>query len=267
MDELNILNIFRSYYEAAQSLSDNERLALYDAIMQYGFDGIVPELSGPVKIYFMLIKPTLDKSKARSMAGSKGGKSKSQSNDKQNDNQDASKDEICLPSKTEANEKQTQSKDEICLSSKSEFCPPKEKEKEKEEGGRKAPLPPELPLEKPKPLLGAVEYLGQLGHAPPPEGDKYLVLLEALFGLADTFPADQRDRDYVYRLFTELIKTYGDRNILRTVQNLTDHQRAPSPRVNRGKPYVRLGATLRNWLDNERPEIEEGGEFYERVQE
>jgi hypothetical protein len=116
------------------------------------------------------------------------------------------------------------------------------------------------------PLVSAREYLLRLGYSPPPEDDKYLTLLEAMFELADTFPEDQRDRDYVYKLFSEFLETYGDRNILKTVRNLADHQRAPSPRTNKGKPYVRLGATLRNWLDNEKPEIEEGSGLYERVQ-
>jgi hypothetical protein len=243
--------------------------------MQYSFDGKIPELSGTVKAFFMLVLPTLDKSKARSMSGSKGGKSKSEATDKQSEVELEVKDDKQVgndndkqnSSKNEANDKQNSSKNEFCFpetaQAKVNFALLKEKEKEKEKEEGRPPLPPKDPIL----LLSAAEYLKRLGYSPPGEGDKYFTLLEAMFELADTFPEDQRDRDHVHGLFSEVIDTYGDRNILRTVRNLTDHQRAPSPRTNKGKPYVRLGATLRNWLDNERPEIEEGSVFYERVSE
>ena len=65
---------FRSYYEAAQNLNDKQRLQLYDAIIQYAIDGIEANLGGVAESMFILIKPTLDKSRAKSQAGAIGGK-------------------------------------------------------------------------------------------------------------------------------------------------------------------------------------------------
>jgi len=55
--------LFRySYYEAAQLLPDEQRLALYDAIINYGLFGIKPEPSGvlAIEVAFILIKSDLD---------------------------------------------------------------------------------------------------------------------------------------------------------------------------------------------------------------
>ena len=62
---------FRSYYEAANELSEQQRLVLYDAIMQTMFEGDAPELSGIVKAMFTLIRPVLNKSAARAKAAAK----------------------------------------------------------------------------------------------------------------------------------------------------------------------------------------------------
>ena len=50
----------RSYYEAAQGLSDAEQLAFYDALMRYAFEGEEPELTGIVKGLFILAKQSID---------------------------------------------------------------------------------------------------------------------------------------------------------------------------------------------------------------
>jgi hypothetical protein len=72
----NGFTFYRSYYEAARSLGEKQRLALYEAIIEYAIDGVQVELSGVVRSMFVLIKPTLDKSKSRSAAGFNGGKAK-----------------------------------------------------------------------------------------------------------------------------------------------------------------------------------------------
>ena len=103
MANRNGFTFYRSYFEAAQELSDKQRLALYDALMQYALNDTEPELSGIPKAMFILIKPTMDTSKAKSAAGTKGGKQaeiKTEANDKQTE------------SKQEANDKQTESKQE-----------------------------------------------------------------------------------------------------------------------------------------------------------
>ena len=96
-DEKKAFTFFRSYYEAAKELTDKQRLAFYDAIIQYGIDGEERDLKGVAKAMFALVKPTLDKSQARAAAGSKGGKSKGEANDEQ------------TPSKPQAKPEQTAS--------------------------------------------------------------------------------------------------------------------------------------------------------------
>jgi hypothetical protein len=240
MPGLKFMQLYHSYLDAIEPLGDAERGRLFTACLEYSKTGALPELSGNERFIFPMIRGQIDrdneayaeKRQQNSQNGKLGGR----------------------PTKKPDGFQESDSLNENPgLFEKAK----KAKEKEKD-----APLPPK----KSEPLLGAREYLVRLGHAPPPGDDKYFVLLEAMFELADTFPEDQRDRDYVYKLFSEFLEAYGDRNILRTVRNLADHQRASSPRTNKGKPYVRLGATLRNWLDNERPEIEEGSGVYERVQ-
>lgn len=91
---------FRSYYEGAKELNDEQRLAFYDAIIDYALNDIEPNVSGVPKSCFSFVKPILDKSRAKSAAGKKGGSSKRQANTKQ------------TGSKPEANSKQTPSKPE-----------------------------------------------------------------------------------------------------------------------------------------------------------
>ena len=86
MANRNGFTFYRSYFEAAQELSDKQRLVLYDALMQYALNDTEPELSGIPKAMFILIKPTMDTSKAKSAAGTKGGKQteiKTEANGKQ----------------------------------------------------------------------------------------------------------------------------------------------------------------------------------------
>lgn len=77
------LRIWHSYIEAARMLSDADRLAYYDALFDYGFDGIEPELDGIPAAMFLLTKPNLDKSISKSEAGAIGGASKPEAKRKQ----------------------------------------------------------------------------------------------------------------------------------------------------------------------------------------
>lgn len=94
------LKIWRSYIEAARMLSDADRLAYYDALFDYGFDGIERELAGIPAAMFLLTKPNLDKSISKLEAGAIGGSSKPEAKRKQ------------TASKPEAKRKQTLSKPE-----------------------------------------------------------------------------------------------------------------------------------------------------------
>lgn len=51
-----------SYYEAIRGLPDDERLRLWDAVMDFGFGGEVGELTPISSAIFTLIVPTLEKS-------------------------------------------------------------------------------------------------------------------------------------------------------------------------------------------------------------
>jgi len=69
---------FRSYYEPAAILPDEQRLAVYDAILGYSFEGHAPAHGGKggaaSEAVFLLIKPHLDSSLKKSEAGAKGGR-------------------------------------------------------------------------------------------------------------------------------------------------------------------------------------------------
>ena len=65
---------FRSYYEGASELPDNERLAFYDALISYALCGKVPECNGIVKAMFVLAKPNIDKSHEMKESRAQSGK-------------------------------------------------------------------------------------------------------------------------------------------------------------------------------------------------
>ena len=89
-----------SYYDAIRPLPDEDRLALYDAIMDYAFAGKEPEDLSPIlKGYFVLLRPNINSSARRYAAsvenGKKGGrprkepsKNPAETQDKPSKNQD-----------------------------------------------------------------------------------------------------------------------------------------------------------------------------------
>lgn len=63
---------FASYRDVAQLMTDEERLAFYDALVAYAIDGEEPDgLEGSPLIAFTMAKPSLDKSARRSKANSR----------------------------------------------------------------------------------------------------------------------------------------------------------------------------------------------------
>lgn len=57
----NYITFYRSYRDALMTLPDASRVKLYDAIMDYAFDGIEPELDDiAAKAMFILIKADID---------------------------------------------------------------------------------------------------------------------------------------------------------------------------------------------------------------
>ena len=67
--------IYRSFYEAIKNLPDEIRLAVHDAIMEYGLYGIEPDgLDAVSQSIFTLIKPQIDANNRRYENGKKGGR-------------------------------------------------------------------------------------------------------------------------------------------------------------------------------------------------
>lgn len=112
VEERQGFTFFRSYYEAAKELPDTQRLAFYDAVMRYGLNDEQSDLEGMVRALFILVKPNLDKSKAKAAAGSKGGRSKSESSENQQQS-DLEPNDKQTQSKPQANDKQTASDKDI----------------------------------------------------------------------------------------------------------------------------------------------------------
>lgn len=82
-----------SYYDAIRPLPDEQRLALYDAIMDYAFGGKEPEDLSPIlKGYFVLLRPNIDSSAKRYAAsvenGKKARKNPAETQEKPSENQD-----------------------------------------------------------------------------------------------------------------------------------------------------------------------------------
>jgi len=110
-----------SYYDAILPLPDEQRLALYDAIMDYAFGGKEPENLSPIlKGYFVLLRPNIDSSAKRYAAsvenGKKGGRPKkepgkkarknpAETQEKPSENQDKEKDrEMEMETETETDD-------------------------------------------------------------------------------------------------------------------------------------------------------------------
>lgn len=69
------MTIDRSYLHAAESMEDAEAGRFLLAAIRFGLDGTEPEnLSGAPAVGFALVRPTLEKGRARAIAGGKGGK-------------------------------------------------------------------------------------------------------------------------------------------------------------------------------------------------
>ena len=81
-----------SYYDAIRPLPDNQRHALFDAIMDYAFRGIEPEGLEPIlQGYFRLLRPNIDSSirtySASVFNGKKGGRPKKEAEKKPEETQ------------------------------------------------------------------------------------------------------------------------------------------------------------------------------------
>ncbi len=65
---------YESYYEAVRDLRDADRLSMYDAILDFGFKGVVADLPPHLKPLLILIMPNVSASKRRREASIANGK-------------------------------------------------------------------------------------------------------------------------------------------------------------------------------------------------
>lgn len=65
--------VYRSYWEGLKRMDKDVQCEVYNAIMEYGFTGNVPEMSPTAEGIFILMKPNVDVSLTRYKNGRKGG--------------------------------------------------------------------------------------------------------------------------------------------------------------------------------------------------
>ena len=73
--ERQSFTFYLSFYKAIKGLKTRERLAIYDAIVEYSLLGKEPATLSPIsQLVWDLIEPTLSKSRTGFLSGVKGGK-------------------------------------------------------------------------------------------------------------------------------------------------------------------------------------------------
>jgi len=72
---------YSSFFEAGQKLSDKDRLAFYDAIIEYSLTGEEPQMDGLAEIIFTAVKPVLDAQLKNYKNGKKGGRPKKETSE------------------------------------------------------------------------------------------------------------------------------------------------------------------------------------------
>ena len=85
--------LYRSLREATKQLDLETRAKVYDAVMDYAFDGVEPEETGVIQAMFLMMKPIIDANNQRYENGCKGGRPKNQTKTetKPNENQTETK--------------------------------------------------------------------------------------------------------------------------------------------------------------------------------
>ena len=75
MDDVqrNSFTFFASFYTSMRDLPPNDKLTLYNAIVEYGLFGVMPDLRGVPRALFELMRPNIDSSNRRREAGRRGG--------------------------------------------------------------------------------------------------------------------------------------------------------------------------------------------------
>lgn len=81
---------YRSFYDALKNIPPEERLRVYDSIMEYGMYDREPELDGVALAIFLLAKPQIDANNKRYENGCKAKKKRTRSETEANSKQDES---------------------------------------------------------------------------------------------------------------------------------------------------------------------------------
>ena len=81
---------YRSFYDALKNIPSDERLKVYDAIMEYGMYDRNPDLDGVALAIFLLAKPQIDANNKRYENGCKAKKKRTVSETEANTKQDSS---------------------------------------------------------------------------------------------------------------------------------------------------------------------------------
>jgi len=86
------------------------------------------------------------------------------------------------------------------------------------------------------------------------EARQQIIMMQAIFDLADTMPEKQRDRAMLCELNSEMIDLYEaiDVSVLTgIISKIITHQKDPNGKWNKGKPYVNIKRTLIDWFNRE----------------
>lgn len=97
---------YRSFYESMKNIPDDDRLKVYDAIMEYSMNDIAPVLDGVSLAIFLLVKPQIDANNKRYVSGCKPKKKQDVSKVEANTKQDVSKVEAKEKEKEKENVKE-----------------------------------------------------------------------------------------------------------------------------------------------------------------
>lgn len=113
---------YRSFWEAIQNLSDEDKLKSINAIIEYGLNGKEPETNGVAAAIFLMAKPQIDANNKRYQNGSKGGRPVTKT--EPNNNQNITKPEPKEKENVKANVNEKKKDTDVSKEKASRFLPP-----------------------------------------------------------------------------------------------------------------------------------------------
>lgn len=97
---------YRSFYDALKNIPDDDRLRVYDAIMEYSMYDVEPDLDGTSLAVFLLVKPQIDANNKRYANGCKAKRNQDGTKLDANHNQELTKPEAKEKEKEKVKEKE-----------------------------------------------------------------------------------------------------------------------------------------------------------------